>query len=62
MHSAEALKGLALPGLTSLALDGVAAADDAAFAFSALAHLTGLSELRLSRQEMTAVRPAPPWA
>ncbi|KAK9819083.1 hypothetical protein WJX81_007711 [Elliptochloris bilobata] len=57
---AEALMGLALPGLTSLTLEGVAGVSGgthSAFAFSALAHLTGLGELRLCRQQIALVNP-----
>jgi len=59
--AAGALAGLALPGLTVLALDGVACAGPGApgaFAFGALAHLTRLAELRLTRQLTVAVNPA----
>jgi len=59
--AAGALAGLALPGLTALALDGVACAGPGApgaFAFGALAHLTRLAELRLTRQLTVAVNPA----
>ena len=52
-RAAGALAQLALPGLTALALDGVTCAGPGApgaFAFAALAHLTSLAELRLTRQ------------